>query len=769
MTVPALLEELLHDSAGIELLKSLEFVSCAGAPLSTAAGDRIKDIVKLFIFIGSTETFPLPELSKSPDDWEYHEFNPNFKHEMQPFDPDIGTYELVIFADDSNKDAAPFYHNLPGVNPYYTKDLFTRHPTKLHLFKYYGRKDDILVLDNGEKVNPIPLEQHVQGHPAVKGALVIGNGRIQPALLVEPRETLLEAAERADYLEMLWPRIKESNAYVPGQGRITQDKVVCALPEKPFIRAGKGTVIRKATEAAYKDEIEQLYSNVSFRDQGQMLSIGLEPTLKAFYEPTKIISFLRQILSVSFSPATTVGENEDLFAHGLDSLQTLEIVANLKRNLQGLTSNPVSWISPRTIFRNSTLADLCSLLAKFLNDGVVPSENSQAYRSIAVDDAVARHVANLPSKRARAPFVNTETHTVALIGSTGYLGSYFVATLLRDPKVLRVYCLNRSSDAQERQTKTLESLDKTPSPLFSKLTYLEIELGSPLLGLSPERYDLLANEVDVIIYNSWRLDFGLAVRSFESFLKATRDLVELSATSRRNMRVVFISSMASVGELALVPEAPVEDALASLNTGYGQSKLAAERILVTANRQCGIPVSVIRIGQVGGPSQNAAGAGAWADQPWISALIQTSKALGYFPSPVTPVDWIAVDTVADMLRAFSLQPAEEEPQIFNVTVPSEKEQPWDLLFDALHELKGTPEMKKITLRDWVKKLRDIPDSSPQDATRFPALKLLDFYETLDGGTGSPTYATDRAREVSGIEIPAVDRELLVSWLKSWNL
>ncbi|XXH01320.1 hypothetical protein Hte_007678 [Hypoxylon texense] len=767
MAVPALLEELIHDLAGVELLKDLEFVSCAGAPLSTAAGDQIKDMVKLIIFIGSTETFPLPELSKSPDDWEYHEFNPNFKHEMQLFDPDIGTYELVIFADESNKDAAPLYHNLPGINPYYTKDLFTRHPTKPQLFKYYGRKDDILVLDNGEKVNPIPLEQYVQGHPAVKGALVVGNGRIQPALLVEPREPLLDESERRNFLKMLWPRIKESNAYVPGQGRITQDKIFCALPDKPFIRAGKGTIIRKSTEAAYQGEIEQLYSNASSRDQGQMLSIGLEPTLKAFYERTKITNYLRQITSVSFVPAATIGENEDLFAHGLDSLQTLEIVANLKRNLQGLTSNPVSWISPRIIFRNSTLADLSSLLAKFLNDGVVPSENSRTYQSIAVDEAVARHVANLPRKRATPPSMNTETQVVAVIGSTGYLGSYFVATLLRDPKVSQVYCLNRSSDAQERQTKTLESLDKTLTASFSKLTYLEIELGSPLLGLSQEKYGLLANEVDVIVYNSWRLDFGLAIRSFEPFLKATRDLVELSVASKRNMRVVFISSMASVGELATVPEAPVEDALASLNTGYGQSKLAAERILVTANCQSGIPVSVIRIGQVGGPSRNVAGT--WADQPWISALIQTSIALGYFPTPVTPVDWVAVDTVADMLRSFTLRPAEEEPQIFNVTVPSEKEQPWDLVLDALRELEGTPDMETITLRDWIKKLREIPDSGPQDATKMPALKLLDFYETLDSGTGFPTYATERAREVSGVEIPAVDKELLVSWLKSWNL
>ncbi|CAJ2506596.1 Uu.00g077820.m01.CDS01 [Anthostomella pinea] len=149
--------------------------------------------------------------------------------------------------------------------------------------------------------------------------------------------------------------------------------------------------------------------------------------------------------------------------------------------------------------------------------------------------------------------------------------------------------------------------------------YMTIKIGKPLLGLSKVEYDLLASEVDVVVYNSWRLDFGLAIRSFDPFLKATRGLVELAAASKENnMRVVFVSSTSSVEVLAAgdtVPEAPVEDHMAAMNTGYGQSKLAAEGILVTACRQAGIPVSIARVGQVGGLSR---GTGAWPDQPWIS-------------------------------------------------------------------------------------------------------------------------------------------------------
>lgn len=65
-------------------------------------------------------------------------------------------------------------------------DLFTKHPTEPNHYKYYGRRDDILFLANGEKVHPIPLEQHVQGNAGLEGALPVGNGRNQTTLLIEP-------------------------------------------------------------------------------------------------------------------------------------------------------------------------------------------------------------------------------------------------------------------------------------------------------------------------------------------------------------------------------------------------------------------------------------------------------------------------------------------------------------------------------------------------------------------------------------------------------
>ncbi len=233
--------------------------------------------------------------------------------------------------------------------------------------------------------------------------------------------------------------------------------------------------------------------------------------LGTLYEAAEKFGFLTQILAVSFIPAATIKENEDFFAYGLNSVQTLGITANLKRNLKGQTPNSVAWISHRTIFRNLTLADLSKLLAAFINENIIP-EDSEIDRSSDMDEAVARHVRDLPGKPlSRVEVPPAQILTVALIGSTSYLGSHLVVTLSRNPQILRIYSLNRSSNAQEKQIKSFDVLDKGLHTSLHKLTYIKVEIGKPLLGLSQDNYNLIASEVEVIVYNVWRLDFGLAI------------------------------------------------------------------------------------------------------------------------------------------------------------------------------------------------------------------------------------------------------------------
>jgi long-subunit acyl-CoA synthetase (AMP-forming) len=55
-------------------------------------------------------------------------------------------------------------------------DLYERHldSSKSFLYWYKGRKDDVIVLSNGEKIAPALMEATLMSSPLVKGAMVVG-------------------------------------------------------------------------------------------------------------------------------------------------------------------------------------------------------------------------------------------------------------------------------------------------------------------------------------------------------------------------------------------------------------------------------------------------------------------------------------------------------------------------------------------------------------------------------------------------------------------
>ena len=806
--VPAVVEQLLNEPNGIDFFRNLDYLCHGGAPMNPVVGNRLSKITTLVSPFGATEIFSQPELVVAPEDWQWHEFNPHLKHEMQVsmrrlfiyppmtpsilllrsptftgstypivqstrpgcivllrkhrqvYDPNEATFELVIFADESNKDRSGLYHNLPSVTEYHTKDLFTRHLDKPQLFKYYGRKDDIIVLANGEKFNPLALEMHIQSHHLLKGALVVGNRRTQTALLVEPNEPLDEKA-RIGFLKQFWPFIEESNVLASGQGRIHPGKVICALPDKPFVRTAKGTVVRRLTEEAYKDVIEHLYSSAVSKDTIPTME------LKATFQDDlpNIVKFVRNVFAVSFPQASTMGEEEDFFAHGLDSIQTLEIVSSLKRNLQE-QSKPTSWVSPQAIFYNSSLTSFSKLIKDVIDKGIIPEAVSEATLARSVDETVERFVTALPEKSPLQGNKSSNISTIAFIGSTGYLGSNTVATLLKRPGVSRIYSLNRSHDAKIRQEAALLKIDEGVKPLLAKLHYMTVDLGKPLLGLTQNEYDVLVREVGVIVYNSWRLDFGLSIRSFEPFLETVGKLVKLSTVSNHDIHIVFVSSLASVGNLAKTgraPEALVQTASAALNTGYAQSKLAAERILAAASQNSGVPVSILRVGQIGGSTNDQRQQ--WADQPWISSLIRTARELRCAPSHVSLIDWTPVDTVAEILGNLTIRPVSTGANFINVWSPQSPS--WELLLGILADTYGIRET--VSLREWVQRLRSIPYPNADDVSRLPALRLLEYYDALGDGMETVSCETNHAISIAQTRVPPVTKQMLEGWLQGWDL
>ncbi len=87
------------------------------------------------------------------------------------------------------------------------------------------------------------MEALIQGHPLLMGALAVGQGRFQAALLLEPQPD----TNRASLVEEVWPLVEQAKLLVPAHGQLTRTKVAVTNSGKPFQPAGKGTVVRKLT------------------------------------------------------------------------------------------------------------------------------------------------------------------------------------------------------------------------------------------------------------------------------------------------------------------------------------------------------------------------------------------------------------------------------------------------------------------------------------------------------------------------------------------
>jgi thioester reductase-like protein len=206
-----------------------------------------------------------------------------------------------------------------------------------------------------------------------------------------------------------------------------------------------------------------------------------------------------------------------------------------------------------------------------------------------IEDMIAKYAVGLGDEVGGGePGKVHHGHVVLLTGSTGGLGSYLLASLLSREDVAVVYPFNRSSKTgttQHRQHTAFEDRGLDTALLDStKLIYVEGDAAQPNLSLDDRTYAEIRDSVTVIIHNAWRLDFNLALSSFEPNVRGTRHLIDLARASKwtAKPRFLFTSSVASAQgwdkSRGAFPEEVQFDAGVAVGPGYGASKYVSERV-----------------------------------------------------------------------------------------------------------------------------------------------------------------------------------------------
>ena len=314
--------------------------------------------------------------------------------------------------------------------------------------------------------------------------------------------------------------------------------------------------------------------------------------------------------------------------------------------------------------------------------------------------------------------------------------------------------MNRSSTAKEHWQDHCESRDFDTTGSTPKLNFVTVQFGSEDLGIRSSDVLTTIQDCNLIVHNAWKVDFKQDVTSFAENLASIQTLAKWSISSPRHPRIIFLSSVSSVGQYrptgdgSSIPESPIEDLNAALPIGYAESKLIAERLLDNAAADSGARVSILRLGQIGGRAA-ASKHSVWSAREAIPAMLKTAKSINMLPSESPPVDWIPVDIVANIVLELSLTDIcklTATLRYYNVINPHPV--PWGEFIPSLKQCCG-PDTQVMPLKEWIQKLKKFDANDKAELADKPALKMLDFFGMMAASAwGAVGYRTEAANEAS---------------------
>jgi hypothetical protein len=257
--IPAVLKELARKPEYLERMKHMSWVGFGGAPLDPETGAVFSSFLRVQPLIGSTEVGGYGTMLSDRDDWMYYEFSDDPGFRFDPYQDDL--YESVIVRRTKLGEIPNqlVFNVFPDFEEYHTKDVWRKHPTKQNLWLMCGRTDDFVKLATLTKFNASHVESLVLKDPAVKAAVMGGEGKKVPFLLVELAD---QDQDDGEALKTLWPAIEKINGETNWEIKLNKEMILFAKKGKPLRRVmGKGTTNRRATVEEYAAEIEKLYQS----------------------------------------------------------------------------------------------------------------------------------------------------------------------------------------------------------------------------------------------------------------------------------------------------------------------------------------------------------------------------------------------------------------------------------------------------------------------------------------------------------------------------
>ncbi|KAN0034137.1 hypothetical protein ACTFIV_000623 [Dictyostelium citrinum] len=343
-----------------------------------------------------------------------------------------------------------------------------------------------------------------------------------------------------------------------------------------------------------------------------------------------------------------------------------------------------------------------------------------------LDDSFKPSNSPIPSNQE-----TSDEKRVFLTGSTGFLGAYLLAHLLKLPNCTIVYCLLRNKKKlgnpvddilnNLKQHKLYDQL--TPNQLL-KIEVVAGDLRKPKFGISIFDYADLANDVNLIINSAANINLESNYERMKTInVNGVREMIKLSISVQPPIKMVFISSFSVFNNHVLNQgehfneqiQLPLIDNLEKESCGYIQTKIVSESPVLFVNPYTSIGA-----------------------QDLFQTLFLSSHEIGFYPTLdinllVSPITWASNNIMNVVLKEScwntSNSQLSKSTSIYNINGEIQR---FDILFEAT--LKKQFGCKEMPFIDWCNKVNN---SNLQACKRYARLKSDEFLMLfkIDKGLG----------------------------------
>lgn len=361
--------------------------------------------------------------------------------------------------------------------------------------------------------------------------------------------------------------------------------------------------------------------------------------------------------------------------------------------------------------------------------------------------------------------LTAEPNAIYLTGVTGFVGAFLLRELLNTTNAL-IYCLVRArseANALERIRENLQGYHLWDEGFTSRIVPIVGDLKLPRFGISDEKWQQLAETIDVIYHCGSKLSYVAPYAYLEAAnVGGTQEVLRL-ATLVKPKPVHYVSSLGIL--LAYqVPEGGGEDdeldQFKCPTVGYFQTKYVSEKVVRIA-RSRGIPVTIHRIGLIVGDSRT----GVSNVDDFVARMIIGCVQAGFSPNIVKAMDMTPVDYVSRAIVYLSRR-QESLGKLFHTLNPHPIH--WADIFDMVSEAGYSTQ--KLAFNDWVEAIEKHAD--PETNPLYPLMPFfhINFAARMLGIADDSHYdalGTTTIREGlagSTIQCPPIDSHLIRTFL-----